>query len=69
MQLINISFILLIIATVLIVVLMRYALSFKPVSQIQKLFVLVLASAFIICIRTYSAENMLYDISSCPHKF
>lgn len=60
MQIINISFMLLIIATALILVLMRYALSFKPVSQIQRLFVLVLASAFIICIRTYCTKNMLY---------
>ena len=50
MQSIDISFILLIISTLLVLFLIRYALKSKPYTQIQKLFALMLGSVAIICI-------------------
>ena len=50
MQTIDMSFILLITSTLLILFLIRYALKSKPITQIQKLFALMLGSVFIICI-------------------
>lgn len=50
MQLVDMSFILLIISTIVILLLMRYILKNKPITRMQKLFAFVLSTIFIICI-------------------
>lgn len=50
MQTIDMSFILLIVSTLLILFLIRYALKSKPITQMQRLFALMLGSVAIICL-------------------
>ena len=50
MQTIDMSFILLIISTLMILFLIRYALKSKPITQMQKLFALMLGSVAVICL-------------------
>lgn len=50
MQFADLSFILLIISTLLALILLRYVLKKKPIAQIQKLLALMLSSVLIICI-------------------
>ena len=59
MQSIDLSFIFLIISTLLVTFLIRYALKSKPYTQIQKLFALMLGSVAIICIGLI-VQKLLY---------
>lgn len=62
MQLIDITFGLLILSTLLIIAFMRYTLHFKPRTQIHSLFICVLVSALILCTRINYSKSSLFSL-------